>query len=119
MNEEVGVIMLDILMIVDIVYRGFGVIKCVYKIVGLVKVGYKGVGVFGMVVGKVIGKVSGFVVIVGIGFDIWMIVFFSKDISNGLKLEFGEGIIKYILELEKLMNIVEKYFLEMYGFNYW
>lgn len=108
-----------IMKIVLVIKKGLKVFKIVWNIVGFVRVGYKGVGVFGMVVGKVFGKVGGVFVIVGMGLDIWKIVFIGKDISNGFKLEFGKGIINYILELEKLLNVVEKYFLEMYEFNYW
>lgn len=98
--------------------KGMKVLKIVHKTVGFAKVGYKGVGAFGMAAGKAIGKASGALAVVGIGFDIWTIVSSSKDISNGSKSELGKGITKHILELEKSLNAVEKYFSETYEFNY-
>lgn len=118
LNEEAGATMTDILTIVNTVNRGIQVVKGVQKTVGLAKAGYKGVGGFGMAAGKALGKAGGPLAIVGIGFDIWTIVSSSKDISNGSKSELGEGITKHILELEKSMNAVEKYFSETYEFNY-
>lgn len=74
MIREVEVLKLDIIIImksVVVIIKGLKVFKIVWNIVGFVRVGYRGVGVVGMVVGRVIGKVSGVFVIVGIGLDIW------------------------------------------------
>lgn len=98
--------------------KGLKVFKIVRNTVGFARAGYRGVGAVGMAAGRAIGKASGALAIVGIGLDIWQIVSSSKDISNGSKSELGKGITKHILELEKSLNAVEKYFSETYEFNY-
>lgn len=98
--------------------KGLKVFKIVQNTVGFARAGYRGVGAVGMAAGKALGKASGALAIVGIGLDIWQIVSSSKDISNGSKSELGKGITKHILELEKSLNAVEKYFSETYEFNY-
>lgn len=97
--------------------QGLKVFKIVRTTVGLARAGYRGVGAVGMAAGKAIGRVSGAFAVIGIGLDIWTIVTSSKDISNGSKSELGKGITNYIVEMEKSLNAVEKYFSETYEFN--
>lgn len=97
--------------------KGLKVFKIVRNTVGFARAGYKGVGAFGMAAGKVLGKAGRALAIVGMGLDIWKIVSTGKDISNGSKSELGKGITNHILELEKSLNAVEKYFSETYEFN--
>lgn len=98
--------------------KGLQVFKIVQNTVGLARAGYRGIGAVGMAAGRAIGKASGALAVVGIGLDIWQIVSSSKDISNGSKSELGKGITKHIVELEKSLNAVQKYFSETYEFNY-
>lgn len=99
--------------------QGMKVFKIARKTVGFARQGYKGVSAFGKAAGKVLSKASGRVfAIVGMGLDIWQIVSSSQDISNGSNSELGKGITKHILQLEKSLNAVEKYFSETYEFNY-
>lgn len=99
--------------------QGMKVFKIVQNTVKFARAGYGGVSAFGKAAGKVLGKASGRAfAIVGMGLDIWQIVSSSQDISKGSKSELGKGITEHILELEKSLNAVEKYFSETYEFNY-
>lgn len=99
--------------------KGLQVFKVVEKTVKIARTSKSGLSAaFGTAAGKVFGKVSGVFAAFGIGFDIWQILSSSKDISNGSKSELGKGIAKHIVEMEKSLNAVQKYFSETYELNY-
>lgn len=118
-SEKSGTDILKLMKDFKVKDKGMKVFKIARKTVKFARQGHGVVSAFGRASGKVLSKATGkFFAIVGIGLDIWQIVSSSQDIGNGSKSELGKGITKHILDLEKSLNAVEKYFSETYEFNY-
>lgn len=88
--------------------KGVNIVRIAEKTLTGIRGGISGVTAGARAAGKVLGKLSIGLAVVGAGFDIWSIVSNSQDIVQGSKSEVGIKITEHIKALKESLKEVQK-----------